>query len=66
MSFDTVTKRYSRECKYCAQVLPGMDGAVQGRALEHDGKLWLFCSIEHKAQWDLGRKTLRRLEEAPW
>jgi len=63
MSFDQATKRYSRECKYCGQVLPGMDGPVQGRLLEEEGKLWMFCCLEHKAKWDLGRKTIAQLEK---
>jgi hypothetical protein len=67
MSFDNVTKRYSRECKYCGQVLPGLDsGWVQGRALEHEGRQWMFCSLEHKTKWDLGRATIAELEKGRW
>jgi len=43
--------------------MPGMDGGIQGRLLEWEGKLWMFCSLEHKARWDLGRKTIAQLEK---
>jgi hypothetical protein len=62
--FDEKTKRYTRQCKYCEETLPGIDGpSVTGKALEHDGKLWLFCSLEHKLAWDARRKEFQALEK---
>jgi hypothetical protein len=61
--YDEITKRYTRQCKYCGDALAGTDGpSVTGKALEHDGKLWLFCSLEHKLKWDTGRRTIEELE----
>jgi hypothetical protein len=67
MSFDNVTKRYSRECKYCGRLMPGLDsGGIQGKALEYEGKQWMFCCLDHKEKWDLGRQTIAELEKGRW
>jgi ribosomal protein L24E len=60
--FDIEHGTYIRVCKYCGSEMPGKDGPITGRALEEDGKLWLFCSSEHKQRWDNGRKTIAELE----
>jgi hypothetical protein len=31
--------------------------------LSADGKLWMFCCLEHKKRWDQGQRTIAELEK---